>query len=291
MIENGDLKTNFNSSINNAENVNNESEKSESDPSEHTEQHKKCNIIKILAISAIIFVTICIILAVIIIVFVRHESTRPFKPEEIIGEIKCIYYIDDIDSQIQILSNEYKNISDIDITIDDKRVEFKKKYKFTKEGFHSINFYINKNETMDYMFADNIYLISVELYSRKNISIQSMVGSFQNCINLIMFKNDGFNTEQVLYMNDLFNNADLIFIDLENFDTSNVIDISRMFKDCKNLKYLNISNFNTENVINFSGFLEGCHSLINIDLFNFEIKKQKICQKCSRIVDLWILCN
>jgi len=88
MIENGDLKSNFNSSINNGENIINESEKSESDQSEQVDRPKKCGIIKILAISAIIFVSVCIILAVIIIVFVRHESTRPFTPEEIIGEIK-----------------------------------------------------------------------------------------------------------------------------------------------------------------------------------------------------------
>ena len=196
MIENGDLKSNFNSSINNGENLNNESEKSESDASEHIDQTKKCSIIKILAITAIIFVSICIFLAVIIIVFVRHESTRPFKPEEIIGSIKCLYYINDSSNKVDILSNEYYNKSEIDITIDDKRIEFNKKYLFNKEGFHNITFYINKNETMDYMFKDITSLVSIELYSRENINILSMKESFYNCVNLISFKNDGFNTSK-----------------------------------------------------------------------------------------------
>ena len=210
MIENGDLKSNFNSSINNGENIINESEKSESDQSEQVDRPKKCGIIKILAISAIIFVSVCIILAVIIIVFVRHESTRPFTPEEIIGEIKCIYYIDKANVEEEILSGKYQNNSEIDITIDDKRIEFSKKYIFSKEGFHKINFYINSNETMDYMFYNITSLLAVELYSRKDIEIQSMIGSFKDCFNLTKFKNDGFNTSKIEYMNDLFLNTNLM---------------------------------------------------------------------------------
>ena len=198
MMENNDLKTNFSNSINNTENV---SEKSESE-SEQVEKPKKCSIIKILAYSAIVLVSICVILAVIIIVFVRHESTRPFTPEEIIGEIKCKYYIDKINVETEILSDKYKNISEIDIAIDDKRIEFTKKFKFIKEGIHNISFYINSNETMEYMFNGITSLISVELFSRKNVTIESMKGSFQDCYNLTKFKNDGFNTSKVEYMNE-----------------------------------------------------------------------------------------
>ena len=153
MSENGDLKTNLNS-INNGENINNESETSEADPGEHPYHIKKCSVIKILASTAIIVLSICIILAVIIIIFVRYESTRPFKPDEIIGAIKCKYYITKPFIETEILSSNYKNISDIDITIDDKRIEFNKKYIFNKEGYHDIIFYLNNNETMDYMFKN-----------------------------------------------------------------------------------------------------------------------------------------
>ena len=155
MSENGDLKTNLNS-INNGENINNESETSEADPGEHPYHRKKCSVIKILASTAIIVVSICIILAVIIIIFVRYESTRPFKPDEIIGAIKCKYYITKPFIETEILSSNYKNISDIDITIDDKRIEFNKKYIFNKEGYHDIIFYLNNNETMDYMFKNTL---------------------------------------------------------------------------------------------------------------------------------------
>ena len=251
MMENNDLKTNFNSSINNVENI---SEKSESE-NEPVEKQKKCSIIKILAFSAIILVSFCIILAVIIIVFVRHESTRPFTPEEIIGEIKCIYYINKINIKTDILSDKYKNNSEIDIVIDDKRIEFNKKYLFKEEGFHNISFYINSNETMDYMFYNITSLVSVELYSRKNITVISMKGSFKDCYNLTKFKNDGFNTSKVEYMNDFFHNSNLKEFNLEyNLDTSNVINMSQMFKNCKMLQNLNISYFSTINVVDFSVF-------------------------------------
>ena len=174
MIENGDFQTNFNNSINSEENIINDSEKSDSDKSDHSDQPKKCSLIKILAISAIIFVVICIFLVVIIIVFVRHESTRPFTPEEIVGSIKCIYYINITNKEVELLSKEYNNKSNIDLTIDNKRVEFKKKYSFNKEGYHNITFYIDQNETLDYMYKDIISLISVELYSRQDINIISM---------------------------------------------------------------------------------------------------------------------
>ncbi len=39
-------------------------------------------------------------------------------------------------------------------------------------------------------------------------------------------------------------------LNLSNFNTENVTDMSYMFDYCKSLKELNIINFNTNNVIN-----------------------------------------
>ena len=36
---------------------------------------------------------------------------------------------------------------------------------------------------------------------------------------------------------------ELEYLDLSNFDTSNVTDMRLMFKDCNKLKYLNLLNF------------------------------------------------
>ena len=45
-------------------------------------------------------------------------------------------------------------------------------------------------------------------------------------------------------MNSMFQACyELEYLDLTNFDTSNVTDMSWMFNNCNKLKYLNVSNF------------------------------------------------
>ena len=39
-------------------------------------------------------------------------------------------------------------------------------------------------------------------------------------------------------------------LNIKNFDTSNVLDMSYMFDDCTKLEYLDLGVFNTENVRN-----------------------------------------
>ena len=45
-----------------------------------------------------------------------------------------------------------------------------------------------------------------------------------------------------------------------------------MFCDCESLTNINLSNFNTENVTNMSFMFYGCKSLTNINLANFNTK-------------------
>ena len=68
---------------------------------------------------------------------------------------------------------------------------------------------------------------------------------------------------------NLFNQAqNLISIDLTNFNTNNVTDMSDMFGFCYNLTG-NIPNFNTSKVINMKRMFYGCSNLTgNIPNFN-----------------------
>ena len=45
-----------------------------------------------------------------------------------------------------------------------------------------------------------------------------------------------------------------------------------MFCECSDLTNLNLSNFNTQNVINMSGMFSYCSSLTNLNLLNFILK-------------------
>ena len=57
---------------------------------------------------------------------------------------------------------------------------------------------------------------------------------------------------------------------LENLDTSQVTNMSRMFYNCDVLTNMDVSHFNTSQVTNMSEMFEGCKSLINLDVSHFD---------------------
>ena len=66
--------------------------------------------------------------------------------------------------------------------------------------------------------------------------------------------------------------------------------MSSMFQDCESLKYLNLSNFNTKNVTNMSWMFSGCSSLKELNLSNFNINNVTdmswMFSRCSSIEEL-----
>ena len=68
----------------------------------------------------------------------------------------------------------------------------------------------------------------------------------------------------------LFAQNPLIQIDFgDGFNTSNVTDMSYMFRYCQNLTSLDLSSFNTSNVTNMSWMFGGCENLTSLDLSSF----------------------
>ena len=59
-------------------------------------------------------------------------------------------------------------------------------------------------------------------------------------------------------------------LDLSNFDTSQVTNMSQMFSDMSNLATLNLSNFDTSNVTNMSYMFNYTYRLISLNLSNFD---------------------
>ena len=53
-------------------------------------------------------------------------------------------------------------------------------------------------------------------------------------------------------------------INFSKIKTSNVTDMSYMFKDCKALKELDLSYFDTNNVTNMSSMFNGCELLYKL---------------------------
>ena len=69
----------------------------------------------------------------------------------------------------------------------------------------------------------------------------------------------------------------LLSIDLSNFNTNNVTNMSDMFRNCSSLTSLNLSNFNTNNVTNMSFMF----SVVNRKKCKLECEDAKILKEFS----------
>ena len=72
-------------------------------------------------------------------------------------------------------------------------------------------------------------------------------------------------------------------IDLSNFDTSDVRDMSFMFSECLNLKEINMNGIDTSSVTNMQSMFRSCQALTSLDLSNFNtfLVEQMDCMFCS----------
>ena len=91
-------------------------------------------------------------------------------------------------------------------------------------------------------------------------------------LNKIIF--DNFDTSNVIDMTRMFDACNsLTSLDLSNFNTSKVTDMSFMFVSCNSLTSLDLSNFNTSKVTSMSSMFGGCNSLTSLDLSNFDTSR------------------
>jgi surface protein len=98
---------------------------------------------------------------------------------------------------------------------------------------------------------------------------------FSKCKSLISIDLSNFKTGNVSNMSSMFSKCNsLISIDLSNFKTDNVDNMYGMFRCCNSLKSINLINFNTSKVINMSYMFSWCEKLKAIDLSNFIINNK-----------------
>ena len=185
------------------------------------------------------------------------------------------------DSKIEEDDYKYKNEKEIkeniEIKINDKKIEFTYYYKFKKEGNYSIEYSFKNNLTnTNYMFCgcDSITNLNLSNFNTKNvIDMRNMFSDCKFLKNLII---SNIETQAVTNMRCLFDGCkSLIDLNLSNFNTQNVIDMSHMFYGCHSLKNLDLSNFNTKNVTNMNNMFYGCKSL----------KKDNIITKDNKILE------
>lgn len=94
--------------------------------------------------------------------------------------------------------------------------------------------------------------------------------SFLGCKSLTSLNLSNFNTSKITDMSEMFRGCNsLESLDLSSFETSNVTNMVCMFAYCSSLKNLNISSFNTSNVTDMTSMFWNCKSITNLDLHHF----------------------
>ena len=98
-----------------------------------------------------------------------------------------------------------------------------------------------------------------------------MGSMFCNCYNLTALDLSNFDTSSVTDMSALFFYCDnLTALDLSSFNTSNVTNMNDMFANCDNLTTLDVSGFDTSNVKDMNSMFFYCSNLTELDLSNFD---------------------
>jgi surface protein len=119
-----------------------------------------------------------------------------------------------------------------------------------------------------YDYKDKIYSI---IFIEPIIAGPSLHGLFYGLHNVTTI--DGLtniNTSNVTDMSGMFRyTSSLKSLDLSNFDTSNVTTMSYMFSDASSLKSLDLSNFDTSNVTDMSYMFNDASSLEGLSLSSF----------------------
>ena len=114
----------------------------------------------------------------------------------------------------------------------------------------------------------------------------------ENISNLIQINfNDNFNTSNVTNMSGMFDScSSLTNLDLSSFNTSKVTNMYNMFNHCSSLTSLDLSNFNTTNVTDMQNMFWFCLSLTSLDLSSFNTSKvtdmSLMFSECSSLTSL-----
>ena len=184
------------------------------------------------------------------------------------------------DKDDYLYENEEEIKENLEIEINEKKIEFTYYYKFKEEGKYLIEYSFKNNLTkINHMFYGCNLLINLNLFKFNTQYVTNMSGMFWGCNSLRHLKLLNFNTQNVTDMSRMFCDCNsLKNLNLSNFNTQNLTDMKFMFSHCYSLTNLNLSNFNTQNIRDMDGIFYGCKSL----------KKEKIITKDKKVLNKFL---
>jgi surface protein len=192
--------------------------------------------------------------------------------------------------------SECYNLNEINLTnlkaynVIDMNHMFNKCHEFTKLEF-PLSFSTQKITDMSFMFQECQKLSEI-IFSKSFITnnVVNMKSIFGKCFKLKYLDLSNFNTENVSDMSYMFeqcNNLEKIVLDPSAFKTNKVVKMGRMFSECYSLKEIDLSSFNVEKVIHMSFMFNNCRQLTMVDLSktknNKEANMTHMFDSCSNI--------
>ena len=123
-----------------------------------------------------------------------------------------------------------------------------------------------------YTDEDSNYMYELTFVSETNIEAnQNSSSLFKDLSNAKEIVFDNFDTSQVTDMSYMFNNCkNLTSLDVSKFDTSQVTNMNCMFWTCSSLTSLDVSKFDTSQVTDMSSMFGKCESLTSLDVSKFD---------------------
>ena len=123
------------------------------------------------------------------------------------------------------------------------------------------------------MFSGDSNLEIIDLEGFDTNEITNMANMFAG-IKADILDVSKFDTRNVRNMAGMFDGAiNLTNLDISKFSTDKVTDMTLMFANLTKLEQLNVSKFNTNNVASMAGMFEGVSNLTNLDISNFNTDK------------------
>ena len=170
--------------------------------------------------------------------------------------------------------------------------QYKINLSFLKPGIYQLIINFRKSLTSLYSLFSECNLFSIDLSHFDSSYAKDMIGMFLNCREIEYIDLTNLNTSNVTDMHTMFSGCYKLkeIKGLQTIDTSKVTNVYAMFNNCRQLEFLDLSNFDTSNVKIWNYMLNKCDKLkeikgknkIKIDNNPFYIKFKNI--KGKRII-------
>ena len=138
---------------------------------------------------------------------------------------------------------------------------------FIETNKSKIEIYVNQRKSGPIYEIESQDKFIIIILVEKNIGIiANMSHLFHDCTELIWLNGNNWNTSNITEMSSMFENCCSIkdLSDINKWNTNKVERIENMFKNCSMLGNLDLSNWNTENLKNMKGLFYGCITINQI---------------------------